>query len=226
MITDEQLKRLRSETPPWEPRKVPATEPQQRYIAQLIQEREVPEAWLLNIKRHVEDDTLTKHKATSIISDLKKLPWKPKEALNKQDASNVGFSMIPAGYYALPIPDAKDGENDIVFYRVWKPKDNENRGNVYILRGPDDLPLLTYKAALGIITKIRRYGIGKAAELYGVKTGRCSQCNRRLTNRISRELKIGPKCGGRVHGEGWHERVNSAREAIRARGEDPDEKIE
>jgi|SRR4051812_46304633 hypothetical protein len=226
MLTDDQLKQLRAETPPWEPRHDPASNAQQRFIATLIREREVPETWLLNIRKHVEDGTLNKHKASSIISDLKKLPLNKEAAMqDPKQGELIGFSVVPAGYYAIPIKDPKPDGNDIAFYRVKKSKDNPNRGWVSIVLGPNEGEL-TQKQAMSVLTRIRRYGLGKAAELYGIKTGRCSQCNRRLTNRISRELKMGPKCGGRVYSEGWQDRVNKAVEAIIERGEDPNEKVE
>jgi hypothetical protein len=54
----------------------------------------------------------------------------------------------------------------------------------------------------------------------------CSNCGRRLTNRISRELGIGPICGGRMFGgDEWADEVKAKRAEIVARGEDPDEEL-
>jgi hypothetical protein len=221
MITDEELKRLQASTPQWAKPTRLASEAQQKFMASLIEDREVPEDWLRNIKRLLDENKLTVPKASSIIDDLKKLPFKKKKP--GADALQ-GLGAIPAGYYALPVVDQKPGGNDLVFYRIKKHKDHPNRGWVHIVLGPNEGEV-PRNQVVPIANRIQRFGIGKAAELYGEKLGRCSQCNRQLTNRLSRELKIGPKCGGRVYADDWQDRVNNAREAIIERGEDPNESI-
>lgn len=221
MMNDEQLKALRASEPQpsWLNRSEMATEPQQGYIARLIERHAVPENWLLRIKELAESEQLTKRKASEIIRSLQALPYKP------DYKGKMTTAQIPPGYYAYPIEGAKEGGNDIAFFRIWKPDIKASQFSLWAIYGPNE-ERLQGRRAMQVLDKIWKYGLGESAVLYGKKTGRCSQCRRRLTNRVSRELSIGPVCGGRVYSEDWQERVNNAREAIVARGEDPDEKIE
>lgn len=221
MITDEELRKLQASTPQWAKPTRLASEAQQKFMASLIESREVPEDWLLSIKRLLDENKLTSPKASQIIDDLKKMPYKK---MFKGSVSNTGLGGIPAGYYAIPVAHQTEGGNDLVFYRVFKQKGDADRGWIYIVLGPNEGKVAPSQV-LPIARRIQRFGIGKAAELYGEKLGRCSQCNRQLTNRLSRELRIGPKCGGRVYADDWQDRVNNARIAIIERGEDPNESV-
>lgn len=221
MINDEQLKNLRAQTPQWARPTRMASVPQQQLITRMIEERDIPEEWLLNIKRIVEENKLTVPKASQIITDLKKMPYKKTV---KGASANTGFGEVPGGYYALPVVDQKPGGNDLVFYRVKKHRDDPNRGWVNRVLGPEDGEVPRAQV-LPILKRIQRFGVGKSAVLYGKTIGKCSQCNRRLSNRISRELGIGPICGGRVFTDDWQERVESAVHAIIERGEDPNESV-
>jgi hypothetical protein len=58
-----------------------------------------------------------------------------------------------------------------------------------------------------------------------MEIGSCSNCGRRLTNTISRELGIGPVCGGRMFGEAFKVEVSEKRAEITARGDNPDEEL-
>jgi hypothetical protein len=80
-------------------------------------------------------------------------------------------------------------------------------------------------AATAVLKNIMDAGVREAAIRYGHEIGVCSRCGRRLTNRISRELGIGPVCGGR-YWEDFGEQVSAARQRIVDRGEDPDEEME
>jgi hypothetical protein len=114
-----------------------------------------------------------------------------------------------------------------MFYRVVEAT-NKQTGNKYkiikVLGGPSEY-LITGARAVSAAKMIVRAGIGNAAVLYGRKIGRCSQCNTRITNRISRELGIGPICGGRVYDD-WENRVNTVRLDLMRRGLDPQENVE
>jgi hypothetical protein len=221
MITDEQLKELRAQTPQWARPTRMASIPQQQLITRMIEERDIPEEWLRNIKRIVEENKLTVPKASQIITDLKKMPYK---RTVKGASASTGFGEVPAGYYALPVVKQEPGGNDLVFYRVKKHKDDPNRGWVHRVLGPDEGEVPSAQV-LPILNRIKKYGLGKSATLYGKTIGKCSQCNRRLTKRLSRELSMGAICGGRVYTDDWDERVEAAVHAIIERGEDPNESV-
>jgi len=221
MVTDEQLKALRSEKPPEELpawTQHPATKPQIAYIKGLVEDREVPEAWLLKIKEMTEAG-LKKGDAGNIIKALKARPFKPDaddRSINKPTIENV-----PPGRYAV---QTGQDANDISYYRVKEVGQDTKYRIILQIAGPSE-HLLKGQEAKDAIKSIIRFGLGDAAVMYGKTIGRCSQCNTRITNRLSRELGIGPICGGRVYGEGWERRVNSARSALQARGLDPAENI-
>lgn len=221
MVTDEQLMAARGQKPPEELpawTQDPATDRQILYIKGLVESRDIPESWLAKIKDMVEAG-LKKGDAGNIIKALKERPLKP-DADNKS-INKPTINDVPPGRYAV---QTGQDANDINYYRVKEVGQDSKYRIILQIAGPSE-HLLKGQAAKDAIKRIIRFGIGDAAVLYGRTIGRCSQCNTRITNRISRELGIGPICGGRVYGEGWERRVNSARSALRERGLDPAENV-
>lgn len=217
MATDQELKEAREALPAWT--QDPATPAQVGYVTALVKSRVVPTKWLERIKELTEaEGGLKKGDAGKIIQNLKALPVAPGQDDRNIDGPTI--MNIPPGYYAIP---TSNQPNDFSFYRV---KELRRGGHRIILQvaGPQEF-MLTGGRAADVIKRIIRFGIGDAAVLYGRKVGRCSQCHKRLTNRLSRELAVGPVCGGRVYAEGWEERVNNARTALRERGLDPNENV-
>lgn len=223
MVSDEQLKAARASGPPEPPKwfNEPATPPQVKYIIGLIETRQVPERWLLRIQSLTEAG-LSKGKAGQIIEALKPLPVKPGQ--DDRSKNNPRINDIPPGRYAV---QTGDDENEIMFYRVMEAT-NKETGNKYkiikVIGGPNEY-LITGARALSAAKMIVRAGIGNSAALYGHKVGRCSQCHTRITNRVSRELGIGPVCIRRVYPD-WETRVTSARQRLLVMGLDPDESVE
>lgn len=223
MISDEELKAMREPkpvTPSWVDE--PATPPQIGYIKGLIEDRDVPKIVLLQVKQRVEAG-LTKGKAGEIINALKKLPITRKEGEDRSKAPKL--ADIPAGRYAVQTgPD----ENDLTFYRVVERSDQNDKTRKYklmfVIAGPNEHKIMYGNPTKEAVKRIVRAGIGDSAVLYGRKVKRCSQCNIRITNRLSRELGIGPVCGGRVY-EDWDSRVTAARSSLRAQGLDPNENV-
>lgn len=210
---------------PWEGKKI--TPPQRDYILNLLQYKQLPDRpdmegrvdtlmKCLRISEDPEELGMTKAKASEIITWLKDLPNKP----NEPSGMWADHNEVPAGRYAV---DAENGE--LRFYHVWRPKGNPSVYRLYVLHGPDSSPV-HFKAQMPIMAKIAA-DVRGAAIRYGREIKACSNCGRRLTNRISRELGIGPVCGGRMFDDGdWKQEVKDARQRIVDRGEDPDEDIE
>jgi hypothetical protein len=219
MISDDQLKAARKPPPPWTDD--PATPPQIGYLKGLVESRQAPAALLQEIKDAVEKG-LKKGEAGKFISALKVLPLKPGE--DNRSKNRPGILDIPPGRYAVP---GADGPNDIRYFRAKDVKGGHEKQGGYriILRiaGPNEHPLAG-TVARDAVKAIIRFGLGNAAVLYGRTIGRCSQCNTRITNRLSRELGIGPVCGGRVYDD-WETRRNRAEDSLRARGLDPRERV-
>lgn len=223
MISDDRLRAMRQA--PQDDGPIQATDPQKRYIIALIEGREVPKAWLERIKEYEsQPHGILKGTASDIIVALKKLPYKQdkRAVAGDRTKNNPSHEDVPAGRYAI---QTGDDENDLTFYRVKRPY--KNRPEVFfidIIAGPNSHPQ-TFGRAQKILKDIYRLGAGDAAILYGQRIGRCSVCHTQITNRVSRELGIGPVCGGRFFPD-WKERVNTARTSLIEQGLNPDENVE
>jgi hypothetical protein len=214
----------RTEVPSWaQSQTQKITEPQRNYILDLLKKKDlddVPQDRVdslmksLRISEDPEEFGMGKEQASKIIEWLK---MRKDKAAPLQDE----FDFVPAGRYAI---ENDDGE--LRFYQVWRPKKNQNVFRVYVMFGPSQAPLHR-NAANGVVRKIFNAGVRECAIRFGNEIGACSNCGRRLTNRISRELGIGPICGGRMWGEDdWKAEVTTARQSIIDRGEDPEEELE
>jgi len=227
-LTDEQLRAARKAEPLPNWTQEAATKPQCNFIANLIEDREVPPLWLVRIKNYIEEEGgLKKGKASEIIGALRGLPFKNKSEFQgqKQDRSKAPHIRdIPPGRYCV---QTGEDSNDLGFFRVKERTAQNDSSKKYkiMLRiaGPQE-HFIRGEEAAKIVKLIVRAGVGEAATRYGHEVGRCSICHTRITNRVSRELGIGPVCGGRVYDD-WDNRVNTARNSLRERGLDPDENV-
>jgi Family of unknown function (DUF6011) len=131
-------------------------------------------------------------------------------------------AQLPAGRYAV-----ESDEGELRFYHLWRGTRKPDYFKLYVQHGPDSSEV-PFRSAKTILHKIVAAGPFEAATRYGREIGRCSKCHTRLTNTLSRELGIGPVCGGRYFEDdpdAWKARKKRAREAIVARGEDPDAEV-
>jgi hypothetical protein len=199
--------------------------PQQKFVLDLIAERDTShltadqQAWLQSLVDGQRQ--LTKSKASELIEKLLKFPKKTVTTIDgnattqlNADRINVG---VPAGRYAI-----ENEQGELRFYNVWISRDKK-RLNVYVLHGPDESDLKYQKTVMSILSKIKAAGIRQCAIRYGMEIGECSNCGRRLTNRISRVLGIGPVCGGRMFGDDFKADVKAARTELKKLGLNPDE---
>jgi hypothetical protein len=202
----------RTHVPSWASSASMASEAQLNFIRSLIDQRD------LTRLTHEQQDWLkagdfskaSKRKASTIIDELLTLPV----------IAIGGTFTVPAGRYAV-----ENAEGELRFYHVWRGKKNPNVVRLYVAHGPYESDLSNPKTMKAILDKIEAAGIRECAIRYGNEIGACSNCGRRLTNRISRELGIGPICGGRMFGDGFKDEVRAARERIVERGEDPEEEV-
>jgi hypothetical protein len=204
------------------------SQPQKAFVLDLINERDTShlsadqQAWLQSLVDGSRQ--LTRGKASELIEKMLKFKKKVGTTIDgnattqlNADRINIG---VPAGRYAV--------ENDLGelrFYNVWVSRDKK-RLNVYVAHGPDDSDLVHQKTVLGVLNKIKAAGIRECAIRYGMEIGHCSNCGLRLTNRISRELGIGPICGGRMFGDDFKVEVKAKKKELRARGIDPNERLD
>lgn len=169
------------------------------------------------------EDGISKKRASDFISRLLDKPKAQKPRTLNYDTTGTGIPSpeeLPAGHYAI-----ENNEGELRFYHVWRGTRRPDYVKLYVEHGPDDSEV-PFRSAVTILQKIIDAGTGDCARRYGHEIGACSTCSRRLTNRLSRELGIGPVCGGRFYAEdNWSGIKEEARETIRARGEDPSENI-
>jgi hypothetical protein len=100
---------------------------------------------------------------------------------------------VPGGYYALK---SRTGTNDLDFFRVDRPTEGRWTGYTFVKRvigGHADTPVRGVEAR-GALERILAAGPDHAALLYALSLGRCSCCNRHLTDEVSRQYGMGPDC--------------------------------
>lgn len=205
------------------------SDPQRKYLLHLIRTKSIKRSEegkldlimkCLRISEDPEEYGMSKAKASELITWFLKQPDKPLALTASPEQGPAGlWPEVPSGRYAV---DSNEGE--LRFYQVWRPKGKPYIMRLYVLHGPDSSQV--HRNAVDAIMKKIAADPRAAAIRFGNEIGACSNCGRRLTNRISRELAIGPVCGGRLWEETeWKQLVRDKRQEIIARGEDPDEEI-
>ena len=166
--------------------------------------------------------TLSVAEASRWIGRLRELPRLSERGKNLTARSDMpNAEELPAGRYAI---DNEGGE--LRFYKLWRGDRNPDYIKLYLQHGPDESEV-PFRTAVAIMKKIMEAGPASAAVRYGHEIGACSRCGLRLTNRLSRELGIGPICGGHFYQEDeWKVMKSAARDDLRERGLDPNENIE
>jgi len=102
------------------------------------------------------------------------------------------FPTVTEGHYAVT---SHTGNNDLDFFRVDTPAEGQWAGRLFVKRvigGRPDQAIRGSEARE--LLKLAEDAPVEARRRYGVEIGRCSCCNRHLTDETSRELGIGPEC--------------------------------
>jgi len=201
------------------------TEKQLNFIRNLRDSRVLDEGDEYLVARVLDVDDADMHDkkvASGCIEMLLKRPERTQapKASNGDNYGIPGADVLPTGRYAI-----YDAAEDLTFYRVWRGTRNPDYVKVYLLHGPDETEIPFGKGMVTILKLIAQEP-AEAAVRYGHEIGHCSVCAKRLTNRVSRALGIGPICGGHFYGEEFKSVVHGAREHIKAQGLDPDGNVE
>ena len=100
---------------------------------------------------------------------------------------------IPAGYYATP---SRTGSNDLDFWRVDRPDSGHWAGYTFVKRviGGHSDTRVRGREKWDALRAISAVGVEAAALKYAAELGRCSNCNRHLTDELSRQRGKGPEC--------------------------------
>jgi len=220
-------------TPTWSKEGRVASQKQLNYIRDLSQKKDLSSFSqeqrdaLEQPEEFWQEDTtrLSFDKARRMLELMIPLPNKPRETvITDGTETSTALSGLPPGRYALPKAGTTEEENELRFYQCWESRDKAAK-RIYVMFGPSQARL-PVDAQIKIAKMIIKEGIRECAIRYGMEIGHCSNCGYRLTNRISREMGIGPICGGRMFGkQEWKSEVKAKRQEILARGEDPDEEI-
>ena len=132
-----------------------------------------------------------KQRASDVITRLKDLPWKPREADQPlfADMMNTG---VESGRYAIPGDDNK--------LRVYSVKRLDHAIYVDVWASDARYPIKAIPQRLTILKEIA--ADPDAGPRFGREIGSCYRCGRTLTDETSRSLGIGPVCRA---GKGGHD---------------------
>ena len=117
----------------------------------------------------------------------------PQETAPRFEHGLDRYDVIPRGHYAT---DSLTGHNDLDFWRVDRPEQGAYAGRTFVKRivgGKPDLNV-SRDTKFRALEAILELGPEGSALLYGRELGRCSRCNRHLTDETSRALGMGPEC--------------------------------
>ncbi|HEY1437396.1 MAG TPA: DUF6011 domain-containing protein [Casimicrobiaceae bacterium] len=187
-----------------------ATDGARGFVASLLAEAELEDGKRAVIQDRLDstEHPLTKREASSLIDYLKPLP---KRALTLTEAD------VPEGRYAVMQIDGSTAFVKVTWrdgkLGVWDADAAYGEKGKFYPKVP-------------MVEEIVRQGAADCAKRYGYLRARCSRCHAKLDVKLSVELGIGPTCGKYWHdADEWKQIKRDAREAIEARGEDPDDSV-
>lgn len=188
-----------------------ATPPQVEYLKALRDGKDLSSlsteqvTWLIS----TDFSSVPKRRASDVISQLTKLPWKPKGEQAQAEAefkknNDLPASMndIPDGYYA--VEGVEGHKNEISFFRLRSPKQGNWVGYQFtdqVVGHGKRYPVKDAVAREKIHELIRTQGVDPCRMRYGQEIGACGRCGRELTDDTSRRRGIGPDCWAIMGGE-------------------------
>lgn len=217
----------------YSPQVKPASERQIKFIRDLIDRKD-----LLKSPKHFDEvnamdkeeyarhldglkdkaATLDCSKASAWIDNLLKLPDKERE----RRGNDADLPDVPEGRYAV-----ENDEGELRFYTYDRPRHGYWAGRTFlsVLASDERIAIKGHAAKATILQKILDAGVYEAMVRFGHEIGVCGNCGRTLTNRISRELGIGPVCGGRILGDEFKPIRKAAKDRLLEQGLDPNEEV-
>lgn len=117
------------------------------------------------------------------------------------------LSQIPAGYYATP---SRTGSNDVDFWKVEHEDSGKWAGFTFAKRvlgggssGQTRVTRIHMAEQRSALAAIARQGIEESRMLYATTMKRCTDCNRELTDDLSRARGKGNWCWNKSQGALW-----------------------
>lgn len=171
----------------------PASNAQMSFINDLLAKREVP-AQIVEVIKSTQ--TLTSRQASGWIDTLKGYPYASKAPVSDFYAAFEGVEdskyAIPGSLLAVVMPDSiKDDELLFLEVKTYKGRRYLNR-----LHGaPGDFTRTRFPMATGaVLLKFIKGRHVEFAQLFGEHYTCCGRCAAPLTDKLSRELHVGPEC--------------------------------
>lgn len=116
-------------------------------------------------------------------------------AIDLFDRAGASDAAKPDIHVAIP---SATSNNDLDFFRVVRA---DNTTKVYrVIGGHNDKRLPLAQAEAAMLALVLTEDIPAAMATYGREIGRCGYCHRRLTNKASRAIGLGPDCAAKY---GW-----------------------
>jgi hypothetical protein len=151
---------------------------------------------------------LARQAAEKVLAHLEGLPDRESsEAPRPEPAPAADLDQIPVGYYATP---SRTGSNDVDFWKVERPEDGKFEGWTFVKRvlgggsgGQTRLTKIRMPEQRSALAAIAGHGVEEARNLYGDKMKRCTNCNRELTDDLSRARRMGKDCWENKQGALW-----------------------
>lgn len=185
---------------------VPATDRQARFLRDLLDERQTPEAWSLTpdqVRQRLDEGQVTKTQASAAITSLLDSPRKASASTGSRPSADD----IPASRYAV-----KSRDGDWEFYQVDKPTKGRWEGYTFLSQlfgSPGDFNKrkIPVREAASVYDAIRSAtyqdgsktltGPEAAAVAFSREHGVCAACLAPLTDPESIARGLGPICAGR-----------------------------
>lgn len=150
---------------------------------------------------------LARQAAEKVLAHLTGLPDRPglPDAQPERLEPTGDLSQIPVGYYATP---SRTGANDVDFWKVERPEDGKYAGFTFAKRvlgggteGQTRLIRIHMAEQRSVLAAIARHGVEESRMLYAVTMKRCTDCNRELTDDLSRARGKGDWCWNKKQGD-------------------------
>jgi len=166
----------------------------------LITERQLSFLNKLRVERGLKalpfDVNMSKREASRAIDDQLSTPKTDQTA--KEEAPRFdpwagkreAYKAIPTGYYATV---SATGHNDLDFWFVRQSKNGKYTWVKRVIGGRADTAVRGRTAAQAL-DAILAVGVTESGNAFADALGHCKNCNRHLTDELSRQRRVGPDC--------------------------------
>jgi len=150
---------------------------------------------------------LARQAAEKVLAHLEGIPDRPGwvEAKPEPLTPAGDLSQIPVGYYATP---SRTGSNDVDFWKVEREDSGKWAGFTFAKRvlgggssGQTRVTRIHMSEQRSALAAIAKHGVEESRMLYAATMKRCTDCNRELTDDLSRARGKGEWCWNKSQGD-------------------------